>query len=222
MNNIDFFFVLGAWPKLLEGLVITLKLTLWANVIGLIGGFILALLRTSSLSVVVAAAKLYIEVFRCTPAMVQIVWFFFCVPMLFNVFWPPVLTGAIILGLNLMAFNAEAFRASIQGIPIAQRDAGVALGLSKWVWVTSIVLPQALRSATPVLITNAIGTFQQSSLVALVGVQDLMYQGKMLSVESYRPIETFTFLVLFYLAVSIPLGRFASYLEFRTEKALRQ
>lgn len=222
MNNIDFFFVLGAWPKLLEGLIITVKLTLWANAIGLVGGFLLSLVRTSNFLIPATIAKLYIELFRCTPAMVQIVWFFFCVPMLFGVFWPPVLTGAIILGLNLMAFNAEAFRASMQGIPIAQRDAGIALGLSRWVWVTSIVLPQALRSAAPVLITNAIGTFQQSSLVALVGVPDLMYQGKMLSVESYRPIETFTFLVLFYLAISIPLGRLASYMEYRTEKALRQ
>ncbi|MDT4836037.1 Glutamine transport system permease protein GlnP [compost metagenome] len=222
MNNIDFFFVFGAWPRLLEGLIITVKLTLWANAIGIVGGFLLSLVRTSPSWILSSVAKLYIEIFRCTPAMVQIVWFFFCIPMLFDVFWDPVLTGALILGLNLMAFNAEAFRASMQGIPIAQKDAGVALGLGPWVWVTRVVLPQAMRSAAPVLMTNAIGTFQQSSLVALVGVQDLMYQGKMLSVESYRPIETFTFLVVFYLAVSIPLGRLASYLEYRTERALRQ
>ncbi len=215
MQNIDFFFVLQAWPALLKGLKVTLELTSWANIIGLTAGFVLALAATGTLGAIRIPARGYIDFFRCTPALVQIVWFFFCVPMLFNVFWTPVLMGIVVLGMNLSAFNAEAFRASMQALPSAQADAAIALGLSPWTRTIYVVLPQALRNAMPVLITNAIGIFQQSSLVALVGVQDLMYQGKLLSTQTYRPIETFTFLALFYLGVSVPFGRLAAYVEHR-------
>jgi polar amino acid transport system permease protein len=221
MQDIDFFYVFNAWPMLLDGLLITLQLTLWANVIGLVAGFILALLSTAPFPPVRWVSRLYIDFFRCTPVLVQVVWFFFCIPMLFSVWWSPVFMGILILGMNQTAFNGEAFRAAIQSIPSAQRDACVALGLNPWTRIYHVVLPQAFRTATPVLITNAIGIFQQSSLVALVGVADLMYQGKMLSTQTYRPIETFTFLAAFYLAIAVPFGRLAAYLEHRSERLSR-
>lgn len=218
MQNIDFFFVLNAWPALLEGLKITLQLTVWANIIGLAAGFPLALLSNARIAPIRWISRFYIDLFRCTPVLVQVVWFFFCIPMIFEVWWSPVFMGVLILGMNQTAFNAEAFRAAIQSIPFAQRDAGVALGLGRWNYTRYIVLPQAIRTATPVLITNAIGIFQQSSLVALVGVADLMYQGKQLSTQTYRPIETFTFLAAFYLVVAIPFGRLAAFFESRLER----
>lgn len=215
--NIDFFFVLNAWPELVKGLIITLQLTFWANLIGLTAGFMLALLSTLSIRPIWLLTRIYIDFFRCTPVLVQVVWFFFCIPMIFHVFWSPVFMGALILGMNQTAFNAEAFRAAIQSIPTAQRDACVALGLGPFARTIYVVLPQAFRTATPVLITNAIGIFQQSSLVALVGVADLMYQGKLLSTQTYRPIETFSFLALFYLVIAIPFSRLAAYLEHRID-----
>ncbi|BAO88996.1 amino acid ABC transporter permease [Caballeronia cordobensis] len=221
MGNTDFYFVLHSWDFLLEGLKITLELTLWAIAIGLVCGFLLALAANSKVRLVRVPARAYIDFFRCTPALVQVVWFFFCIPMIFNVFWTPVFMGVVILGMNLTAFNAEAFRASIQAIPKAQTDACVALGLDPKSRILFVVLPQAFRHAVPVLITQAIGIFQQSSLVSLVGVADLMYQGKQLSTQTYRPIETFTVLALFYLAVAIPFGRFAAFLEHRSERLLR-
>ncbi|MGF7135898.1 polar amino acid transport system permease protein [Paraburkholderia sp. EB58] len=220
MENIDFFFVLRAWRSLADGLLVTLQLTVWANVIGLVAGFLLALISSSRFKLLRIPARAYIDFFRCTPTLVQVIWFFFCVPMLFNVFWTPLFMGLLALGMNLSAFNAEAFRASIQAIPQAQLDASVALGLSPWTRIIFVVLPQATRHAVPVLITNAIGIFQQSSLVALVGVADLMYQGKLLSTQTYRPIETMTFLACFYLAVAIPFSRLAAYLEHRSERFL--
>lgn len=218
MQNIDFFFVINAWPALLDGLIITLKLTFWANVIGLVAGFPLALLSNSPFLPVRFVSRFYIDLFRCTPVLVQVVWFFFCIPMLLDVFWSPVFMGVLILGMNQTAFNGEAFRAAIQSIPNAQKDAGIALGLGRWNYTRYVVLPQAIRTATPVLITNAIGIFQQSSLVALVGVADLMYRGKMLSTQTYRPIETFTFLAAFYLVIAIPFGRLAAFFEHRLER----
>lgn len=218
LENIDFYYVIRAWPQLLKGLRITIELTIWANIIGLTAGFVLAMLGRSRIAPLRWLASAYIEFFRCTPALVQIVWFFFCVPILFDIFWPPVTLGLIVLGMNLSAFNAEAFRAAVQAIPAAQFDASVALGLDRWTQTIHVVLPQAARIAVPVLITNAIGIFQQSSLVALVGVEDLMYTAKLLSTQTYRPIETYTFVALIYLAVAIPFGRVAAFLERYAER----
>jgi polar amino acid transport system permease protein len=218
LENIDFYYVIRAWPQLMKGLRTTVELTIWANVIGLTAGFVLALLSRSRIAPVRWLASAYIEFFRCTPALVQIVWFFFCVPILFDVFWPPVTLGLIVLGMNLTAFNAEAYRAAVQAIPTAQFDASVALGLDRWTQTVHVVLPQAARLALPVLITNAIGIFQQSSLVALVGVEDLMYTAKLLSTQTYRPIETYTFVALIYLAVAVPFGWIAAFLERYTER----
>ncbi|MEE2862033.1 MAG: amino acid ABC transporter permease [Pseudomonadota bacterium] len=201
--------------QLLDGLWITLQLTLAANAIGIVAGFGLALLTTARLAILRWPSMLFVEFFRCTPAIVQIVWFFYCVPMIFNVFWGPIFMGIIALGLNLTAFNAEAYRASIQAVPREHLDAGIALGLSPAQRVLSIVLPQALRNSVPVLLTNGIGIFQQSALVAIVGVADLMYQGKTLATATYRPIETFTVVALIYLAISYPVGQFVNWLERR-------
>ena len=206
---------------LFEGLVVTLQLTIAANIIGITAGFGLALLVLSRFAVLRLPAMLFIEFFRCTPAIVQIVWFFYCVPMLFNVFLGPVTMGILALGLNLTAFNAEAYRASIQGVPREHLDAGIALGLNPFQRVMNIILPQALRASVPVLLTNGIGTFQQSALVAIVGVADLMYQGKTLATQTYRPIETFTIIALFYLAVSFPVSQLVGWMERRRGLAAR-
>jgi polar amino acid transport system permease protein len=205
--------------KLWEGLLVTLELTLAANLIGVIAGFGLALLVLSPVALVRWPATLFVEFFRCTPAIVQIVWFFYCVPMLFNVWLDPITMGIIALGLNLTAFNAEAYRAAIQAVPKEHLDAGIALGLTPTQRILHIVRPQALRASVPVLLTNGIGTFQQSALVAIVGVADLMYQGKLVATETYRPIETFTIVALVYLAISLPISQIVGWLERRQAKA---
>lgn len=206
---------------LFEGLWVTVQLTVVANIIGITAGFGLALLVLSRQPMLRLPAMLFVEFFRCTPAIVQIVWFFYCVPMLFNVFLDPITMGILALGLNLTAFNAEAYRATIQAVPKEHLDAGIALGLNRGQRVMNIVLPQALRASVPVLLTNGIGTFQQSALVAIVGVQDLMYQGKSLATQTYRPIETFTIIALFYLAISFPVSQLVGLLERRRGLAVR-
>lgn len=215
--NYTFDFNAVSLGPLIEGLVVTVQLTIAANLIGVILGFPLALLLMSRVVVIRWPATLFVEFFRCTPAIVQIVWFFYCVPMLFNVFLGSVTMGILALGLNLMAFNAEAYRAAIQAVPREQIDAGIALGLNPLQRVFHIVLPSALRASIPVLLTNGIVIFQQSALVAIVAVQDLMYQAKTLATETYRPIETFTIAALIYFAVSFPVSQVVGWLERRRQ-----
>lgn len=215
--NYTFDFNAISLAPLLRGLAVSLELTVAANIIGITFGFVLALLVMSPYRLVRLPFMLFVEFFRCTPAIVQIVWFFYCVPMLFDVFLDPVTMGVLALGLNLTAFNAEAYRAAIQAVPREQLDAGIALGLTPLQRVLYIVLPTAFRASIPVLLTNGIGIFQQSALVAIVAIQDLMYEGKTLATETYRPIETFTVVALIYFAVSFPVTRAVGWLERRRQ-----
>ena len=218
----DFHFLNGSLPALLDGLKVTLELALVANVIGLTCGFLLCLMTMSRWFFIRWPAQLFIEFFRCTPALLQVVWFFYCVPMLFNVFIDPIAMGFLALGLNLTAFNAEAYRAGVQAVPREHLDACVALGLKPWQRTLYVVLPQTVRSALPVLITNGIGTLQQSALVAIVAVADLMYVGKSLATEAYRPLETYTLIALVYFALSLPIAQLAQWFERRQDLAVQR
>ncbi|MES0885149.1 amino acid ABC transporter permease [Roseibium sp. SCP14] len=219
--DFDWFYVKKGLPKLLEGLMVTLELTLWANAIGLVLGFLVALGMLTRIRLITWPLTAYIEFFRCTPALIQLVWFFFCVPILFNVWWSAEFMGILALGLNLAAFNAEAYRASIQSIPTAQTDACTALGLNVVQRIIFVILPQALLLSLPVLITNGIGIFQQSALVALISVQDLMYEGRYLATQTFRPIETLTTVALLYFAVSFPVSQMVTFVERRTSRLLQ-
>lgn len=206
LSSLDFHYVLQGADKLLSGLVITIELSAIVMLISTFAGFIVAILVMAPVRLIRWPVRAYIEIFRCTPALVQIVWFFYCAPLLLNVFWDPFTMGVIALTLNLTAYNAEAYRAAIQAIPASHHDAAIALGLSRFDYYRDVVFPQALRMAVPVLLTNTIGMIQQSALVALVSVEDLMYQGKMLAIETYRPIETLTTVALIYFALAYALS----------------
>lgn len=214
----SFFYVWQGMPKLLEGLWLTLELTLLANAIGLTAGFVVALGMMSKNKFIQYPVIGFIEFFRTTPALIQIIWFFFCVPLVFNVWWSPLFMGILALGLNVTAFNAEAYRAAIQAIPDAHDDAGIALGMTKLERIRYIILPQAARIATPVLITNAIGIFQQSALVSLISIEELMYQGRLIASETFRPIETLTTVALMYFAISFPVSQLVSWMEKRNAR----
>jgi polar amino acid transport system permease protein len=218
----DFSFLKGSAAVLLQGLKVTLELALAANVMGLVCGFLLCLMVMSRWQIVRWPAQLFIEFFRCTPALLQIVWFFYCIPMMVDFFIDPIAMGVLALGLNLTAFNAEAYRAGVQAVPKEHLDACVALGLKPWQRTLFVVLPQALRNAIPVLMTNGIGTLQQSALVAIVAVADLMYVGKSLATEAYRPLETYTVIALIYFALSLPIARLVHLIERRQEVALKR
>ncbi|KFF50337.1 amino acid ABC transporter permease [Gammaproteobacteria bacterium MFB021] len=217
--HFDFSFLAGHWGELFDGLKVTLTLALAANAMGLVLGFGLCLMAMNRFFLLRWPAQAFIEFFRCTPVLLQIVWFFYCIPMLFNVFIDPIMMGILALGLNLTAFNAEAYRASVQAVPKEHLDASIALGLRSWQRTLYIVLPQALRGAVPVLMTNGISILQQSALVAIVAVADLMYVGRDIATEAYRPLETYSLIALIYFAMSFPIAKLVDMLERRQDAA---
>ncbi|RQZ14865.1 amino acid ABC transporter permease [Burkholderia sp. Bp9031] len=220
--HFDFSFLAGSLGALLDGLKVTVVLAVAANAMGLVLGFVLCLLAMSRWALVRWPAQLFIEFFRCTPALLQIIWFFYCIPMMVDVFIDPVAMGVLALGLNLTAFNAEAYRAGVQAVPKEHLDAAVALGLRPWQRTIFVVLPQALRSAMPVLLTNGIGSLQQSALVAIVAVADLMYVAKSIATEAYRPLETYSVVALVYFALSLPIAKLVHVIERRQDVAVQR
>ncbi|KVH58713.1 amino acid ABC transporter permease [Burkholderia sp. MSMB1072] len=220
--HFDFSFLAGSLGALLDGLKVTIVLAVAANAMGLVLGFVLCLLAMSRWTFVRWPAQLFIEFFRCTPALLQIIWFFYCIPMMVDVFIDPVAMGVLALGLNLTAFNAEAYRAGVQAVPKEHLDAAVALGLRPWQRTIYVVLPQALRSAMPVLLTNGIGSLQQSALVAIVAVGDLMYVAKSIATEAYRPLETYSVVALVYFALSLPIAKLVNVIERRQDVAVQR
>ncbi|WP_380180930.1 amino acid ABC transporter permease [Kalamiella sp. sgz302252] len=215
----NFNFLNGNLDALWDGLKVTLELSLMANILGLTLGFVLCMMAMSSIAVIRWPVKIFIEFFRCTPILLQIVWFYYCVPMMFNLFIDPIYMGFLALGLNLAAFNAEAYRAGVQAVPHEHHDAGIALGLNKAQQTLYVVLPQALRSALPVLMTNGIAILQQTALVAIVAISDLMYVGKNIATETYRPLETYSLIALIYFALSLPISQLVAWIERRQDAA---
>ncbi|MBU9133447.1 amino acid ABC transporter permease [Burkholderia multivorans] len=220
--HFDFSFLAGSVGALLDGLKVTVVLAVAANAMGLVLGFVLCLFAMSRWPLVRWPAQLFIEFFRCTPALLQIIWFFYCIPMMVDVFIDPIAMGVLALGLNLTAFNAEAYRAGVQAVPKEHLDAAVALGLRPWQRTIFVVLPQALRNAMPVLLTNGIGSLQQSALVAIVAVADLMYVAKSLATQAYRPLETYSVVALVYFALSLPIARLVHVIERRQDAAVQR
>ncbi len=213
--ELNFYFVWRNLDTLLEGLMLSLELTGLSIIIGLSAGFVLALLRMSSLRILSVPAIAFIELFRCTPMLIQIVWVFYCLPILFDLSISPYASALLALALNITAFNAEAYRAAIQAIPRAHLDAAVALGLSPMQRVRHVIFPQAFRMSVPVLMTNGVGIFQQSALVSVIAIAELMYMGKYLATQTYRPIETLTTVALLYFIIAFPITQMVKRVEDR-------
>ena len=213
--ELNFFFVWRNLGTLLEGLMLSLELTGLSIIIGLSAGFVLALLRMSPLRILSVPAVAFIELFRCTPMLIQIVWVFYCLPILFDLSISPYASALMALGFNITAFNAEAYRAAIQAIPRAHLDAAVALGLSPMQRVRHVIFPQAFRMSVPVLMTNGVGIFQQSALVSVIAIAELMYMGKILATQTYRPIETLTTVALLYFIIAFPITQMVKRIEDR-------
>ncbi|ATN35974.1 amino acid ABC transporter permease [Rhizobium sp. ACO-34A] len=207
--------IIDAIPKLLSGLSITLQLTVISALIGLFAGFAVCLMAMGRFWPTRWLAVAFIEIFRGTPALVQIIWIFYCVPIFFNIYFDPFSMAVLALSMNITAFNAEAYRAAIQTIPSSHYDACTALGLSPMQRTLYVVFPQAVMTAVPVLLTNTIGLLQQTALVAIVAIADLMYQGKSLATQTYRPIEIYTTVALIYFLLSLPLSQIVGHYEKR-------
>jgi len=209
----NFVFLLGYIEPLLDGLALTVRLTLASAIAGIALGFVASLLRTYGPGSARAIATGYVEVFRGTPLLVQLFWFFFCLPLLLHVNISVGVASFAALSLYMGAITCETFRGSLSTIKKEELDACVALGLSRMTRVTHIVLPLAFIRAMPSLLSNIVSLFKESALVSALGMADLMFVGQNIANTSARPVEVLTTTALIYFVVAYPLTRCVGHIE---------
>ncbi len=193
----------------------TLGITAIALAIGLVLGLIVALCRTSKKKIFSSPATFYVELFRNTPELVQLIWIYYCLPLLFGLQMVAITSCIIALGLNAGGYLAEVFRAGIQAVDKGQIEAARAIGLSHFQTVRKITLPLAVRTMIPPFLNQSIALLKNSSLVSILGVADLTFRAQVVAVNTFRPLEIFTAVAVIYLILCTVLSNLVRFLEKR-------
>jgi polar amino acid transport system permease protein len=204
---------------LLKGIAFTLLYTVGSIFFGLIIGLLVGLLRLSKRWFVNLPLIAYIEAFRCTPLLVQIIWFYYAFPVLVGVDIPAVIAGMLALSLYTGAFYAEIFRGGVISIERGQWDAAQAIGMRHRQVLRHVILPQAIKRMVPPFINQSITQLKNTSLVSTIAVSDLLYQGQLITAATYRPLETYTSIALIYFAILFPLTLGAQVAERRLQRS---
>ena len=198
----------------LDGMRFTLTLTALAMAGGIVFGTLLALMRLSALRAVSALAGAYVNLMRSVPLVLVIFWFFFLVPYIGA--WlvgasRPIAVGAFLAALVTFtmfeaAYYCEIMRAGIQSVPRGQVWSAYALGLGYWRTMGHVVLPQAFRNMIPVLLTQTIILFQDTSLVYVISATDFLGAAAKVANRDYRLVEMYSFVAVVYFIVSYTLS----------------
>ena len=194
-------------PYLAEGVWITLWVTATSTLIGFVLGVVVAVLRMSKNPVLSVPMGAYIEFFRNTPTLVKLIWVFYLVPIVLGLQTSAINSCIIAMAVSAGAYIAEVFRAGIQDVPRGDVEAAQAVGMRPRTILRRIILPQALRKVLPPLANTFIVFLKYSSLVSIVGVNDLMYRANVISTTTFRPIEIYTILAFFYFGLCYGLSR---------------
>lgn len=200
---------------LASGLWATLAISIVSIVIAVIIGIAVALAGLSKNRYLRLANRIYVETFRSIPLLVLLLWVYYGLPVVAGVQFGVFVAGVISLALSDSAFEAEIFRAGIQSIHVGQWEAGRALGLKGWQLMRLIVLPQAIRRILPALGNQFVYVLKMSSLISVVGYQELTRRANELTLVEYRPLEIYTVLVIEYLALIVAVSWLVRKLESR-------
>jgi polar amino acid transport system permease protein len=217
--NWDFSFLWMYRWLLVEGLGFTLLYTVGSIAFGLIIGLLVGLLRLSRNWLLTLPLIAYIEAFRCTPLLVQIIWFYYAFPVLVGLDMPAVVAGMLVLSLYTGAFYAEIFRGGVISIERGQWDAARAIGMRHVEVLRRVILPQAIKRMIPPFLNQSIIQLKNTSLVSTIAVSDLLYQGQLITSATYRPLETYTTVAMIYFAILFPLTLFAQGVEYRLQRS---
>ena len=202
----------------LNGTAVTIGLTIAIIVLGLAIGLVAALAQLSRFGTARWASWLYIELFRLTPLLVQLLWFYYALPILLGIKFDALTASVLTLSLYGGSFYAEIIRGGIVSIESGQSEAGLALGMTPSQVMRRIVLPQAVKRIISPLLNQSIIQFKNTSLVSVLAVPDLLYQGQVAAMDTYRALEVYSVVAAIYFIVLLPL----TVLVKRSEKRLAQ
>lgn len=205
LTSLDY--ALDALPTLLQGALITLQLTAVSVALGLVGGSLLGIARLSPLWPIRIATRIYIDFFRGTPLLVQIFMIYFGIPAFMNAIgagfsFNRFVAAILALSLNAAAYLAEIVRGGIQSIEMGQREAAESLGLGPVQTMRYIIFPQAFRRMIPPLGNEFITLLKDTSLVAVIGYEELFRRGQLIVAQNYRSFEIYITVALVYLLLN--------------------
>ena len=199
--NLDFSVVLTKIPILLEGCVVTLQISFFALLLGMIFGIAGALCRISSNRALNSIAFMYVWVIRGTPVMVQLFILYFGLPQL-GIKLPSMVAGVLGLAINTGAYVTEIIRAGIQAVDKGQMEAALSVGMSYRQAMVRIIGPQATKLCIPPLVNQFIMTLKNSSIASLVTITELFRTGEQIIYTTFRSFEVYTAVAVLYLIMN--------------------
>ncbi len=207
-------FAISIIPDLLQGLWVTVQITLAGTAIAVVVGLVIAVLRLSHIPVASRVLGFYVYFVRGTPLLIQAYCVFFILPM-YGVQFSPLVTGIIVIGLNYSAYTAEVYRAGIGDVARGQWEAATALSMPTGATWTRIILPQAIRTVIPALGNYLIQMFKDSAVLSAITVFELLAHAQAIGSSSFRYLEPLTLAGLLFFLVSYPSSQIVRLLERR-------
>jgi len=209
-------------PRLLDGLKYTVTLTVLSFALSLVVALIVAAMRlNTALKLLYIPATIFLEIFRCTPMILQLFFAYFALPSL-GINLSPMMAGVLSLGFCVGAYLSEVFRAAILAVDRGQWEASSALAMSWTMAMRYTILPQAARIALPSTGNYAIALFKDSALASTVSVIELLFSAQLIASETFEYIEVYTVIGVFYFAVCYPTSLAIRHLERRLDITLRR
>jgi polar amino acid transport system permease protein len=204
-----------AWnilPRLLQGAMVTIELTLIAIMIGILMGIPIAMGRVYGNKLVYAICTFFVEIIRGTPLLTQLFILYFGLPSV-GIMLSPFIAAMIGMGINSAAYQAEYFRGAIQSVKREQLTAAYSIGMNQMQAIRHIVLPQMLRLVIPSWSNELIYLLKYSSMAYMIQAPEIMSQGRLIASRTYRTFEVFIVIALIYLVLVSILSKFLDRIE---------
>ncbi len=213
--NLDFKIMLDAFPLLFIGAGVTVQITAMSVAFGMIIGLFVSICRLSGVFLLRMLATVYVDFTRGTPLLVQIFLIYFALPTLTGQRIDPFVAAITACSFNSGAYVAEIFRSGIQSIDKGQMEAGRSLGMSWMQTMRYIIVPQAFKRVIPPLGNEFIAMLKDSSLVSVIGFEELTRRGQLIIASTYTPFEIWLAVACIYLMMTFVISRLVDFLERR-------
>lgn len=213
--DINFELIIRSFPLLLTGAAVTIEITVLSVGFGLLIGMFVGIARLARLWPVKLLAAVYVDFIRGTPLLVQIFIIYFALPIVLGQRIDPFVAAITACSINSGAYVAEIFRAGIQSIDKGQTEAGRSLGMSWAQTMRYIILPQAFKRIIPPLGNEFIAMLKDSSLVSVIGFEELTRRGQLIIARTYGSFEIWLTVAFIYLVMTLTISRLVAYLERR-------
>ena len=214
--NLDL--AVSAMPLLLMGALVTVKITALSVGLGVVIGLFVGIARICNVRILRILSAVYVDFLRGTPLLVQIFLIYFAVPVITGIRMDPFVAAITSCSINSGAYVAEIFRAGIQSIDEGQMEAGRSLGMTWTQTMRYVIVPQAMKRVIPPLGNEFIALLKDSSLVSVIGFEELTRRGQLIIARTYGSLEIWTCVAIIYLIMTLTISRLVAYLERRNAK----